>query len=161
MSEKMSIWGIGGKLAVFTGIFAIIIFITNYFYNSLFFIEIIPSIILNIAGIIFLLIGIPFQIISAKTISKVYAEGGLYTKGVYSVCRNPLYAGYIFFLIPGITFFMQSWLLFSIPVAMYFIFNNIIIEEEIFLEKEFGEDYLNYTKKVNRVFPKLWKLFNL
>ncbi len=109
------------------------------------------------AGIFFLAIGIPFFLISAKTISKVYGQANIYTSGVYSVCRHPLYSSFIFFIVPGIVLLFESWILLTIPFIMYLTFRILIIEEEKYLKSEFGVQYLNYKKEVNLVCPKLWK----
>jgi len=44
-----------------------------------------------------------------------------------------------------------------IPIFMYIIFKILIIEEEQYIEK-IGEEYLEYKKRVNAVFPKIWEL---
>jgi len=40
---------------------------------------------------------------------------------------------------------------------MYIVFRMLIKKEEDYLEQEFGQQYLEYKKKVKAVFPKLWK----
>jgi len=39
-----------------------------------------------------------------------------------------------------------------------FRFNKLIVNEENYLEKLFGQEYLEYKKNVGAIFPKLWKL---
>jgi len=40
---------------------------------------------------------------------------------------------------------------------MYITFRMLIKKEENYLEQEFGQQYLEYKKRVNAVFPKPWK----
>jgi hypothetical protein len=54
--------------------------------------------------------------------------------------------------------FFRSWLLLTVPVAMYVIFRLLIGEEEAYLREAFGEAYVAYGKGVNLAFPRLWKL---
>jgi len=63
-------------------------------------IESIPYGFFLVIGLILLAIGIPSLIISAKTIIKGFKEGKLVTQGVYSICRHPLYATFILFIVP-------------------------------------------------------------
>jgi hydroxyacylglutathione hydrolase len=54
--------------------------------------------------------------------------------------------------------FFRSWLLLTVPVAMYVIFRLLIGEEEDYLRQKFGLAYLEYEREVTAVFPRLWKL---
>jgi protein-S-isoprenylcysteine O-methyltransferase Ste14 len=73
----------------------------------------------------------------------------LQTKGVYSISRHPFYLGFIFILfssclfiphIVNIAAFSGAWLIHHI----------IMKKEEQFLISQYGEEYIQYAKKVNR-----------
>ena len=73
----------------------------------------------------------------------------LQTKGIYSFSRHPFYLGFIFILFSSclisphylnILAFLGAWL----------IHHFIMIKEEEFLRKQYGEEYIQYSKKVKR-----------
>ncbi len=158
-NNKMSIMGIDPIFISTSITYGIIAFIINIYTKPFFFIKGLPLGIAIGIGIVFLIIGIPFYILSAKTIYKIHIEGILCTTGVFAACRHPLYASWIFFLMPGIIIFFRSWLLFTIPLFMYIILVIFIDKEENYLLAIYGDKYRNYKKSTNLSFPKLWKIF--
>ncbi|MCK5202512.1 MAG: hypothetical protein KAR15_01520 [Desulfobacterales bacterium] len=77
----------------------------------------------------------------------------LNTSGLYSLVRNPLYVGN-FFIYNGILIAYSS--IFALVLLnVFFVFNYyfIIYSEEVFLKKEFGNEYENYVKSVPSVVP--------
>jgi len=155
----MTIWGIGPKFALFSIVYFFCTLCVHFIFYPVFVIESVPYIVLAILGVILSGIGIPIWIVSAKTIMKGFSEGILVTKGIYSICRHPLYGHGIFFTFPGILIFFKSYILLTLPVFMYLLFRILIPMEEKYLEKKFGNAYLDYANSVNMVFPKFWKLF--
>jgi protein-S-isoprenylcysteine O-methyltransferase Ste14 len=72
------------------------------------------------------------------------------TSGLYAYSRNPIYLGW-FLLIAGIGFRNASVLVLVIAVTMVLLLNwAVVVEEEAYLEKRFGEEYLRYRKNVRR-----------
>ncbi len=80
----------------------------------------------------------------------------LATGGPYAFLRNPIYLGN-FLISLSILIFYNPPLFFFLLFFFFFFFQYyfIILEEEKFLEKEFGEEYINYKKNTFRFFPKL------
>lgn len=153
MSEKMTIWGVGPKLAVLSFAYSIIPILLTSRYPELFIVSFIPTWVFKAAGIILLAAGIPLWAISVLTIIKGFKEGVPCTQGVYSIVRHPLYSAFIVFIVPGILMFFRSWILITIPFAAYVIFKRLIRKEEDWLEEQFGEDYLRYKSKVHAILP--------
>lgn len=85
---------------------------------------------------------------------KVYAEE-LVTEGMFSHCRNPLYAGNILMLV-GVGILRNSliYVCAVIPVFL-FIYQAIVLAEESFLSGYLGDAHAVYCKKVNRWVPSL------
>lgn len=79
----------------------------------------------------------------------------LNTKGIYSVCRHPLYLGN-FFMWLGIILYVGNWW-FSIICCLLFwlYYERIMFAEEFFLRKKFGQAYLNWSEKVPAFWPRL------
>jgi protein-S-isoprenylcysteine O-methyltransferase Ste14 len=74
----------------------------------------------------------------------------LVIKGLYRFSRNPMYVGVIGMLI-GESIFFQGYLLWIYTLLVFILFNGFIFFiEEPRLKKDFGEDYLNYCRKVRR-----------
>ena len=73
----------------------------------------------------------------------------LRTSGIYGISRNPMYASFIF-LNTAAFLFLPSLLLLGIMIYGMIVHHYIILGEEKFLEKEFGESYLKYKARVPR-----------
>jgi protein-S-isoprenylcysteine O-methyltransferase Ste14 len=77
--------------------------------------------------------------------------GGLNTAGLYRFSRNPMYVGYFFYFL-GLALLTQSPILLAILVLFQISTHWIILAEEQWCIREFGEDYISYMKKVRRYF---------
>ena len=75
----------------------------------------------------------------------------LRTGGIYKISRNPMYASFIF-LNTATFLFLPSILLLVVMVYGMVVHHFIILGEEKFLEKEFGDEYLRYKSIVPRYF---------
>ena len=75
--------------------------------------------------------------------------------GPFARVRNPLYVGNIltYFGIGIMSNALFPWLLLAALVWFGFQYYQIVVAEEEFLEKEFGEKYLEYKKHVPRFVP--------
>ena len=74
----------------------------------------------------------------------------LLTEGMYRYSRSPMYLGLLLLIIAA-TIWFETW--FGIIISLFFILlMNIlqIIPEEEALLQIFGEEYLEYKKKVRR-----------
>jgi protein-S-isoprenylcysteine O-methyltransferase Ste14 len=153
MAERMTIWGIGPKLAVFSFAYSIIPLLLTSLAPGFFIVSFIPTHAFRVAGVILLAVGIPFWAASAIAIKRGFEAGVLCTKVVFSLVRNPLYSSIILFIVPGMLMFFRSWVLFTIPLAAYFIFSRLIRDEEEWLAKQFGPEYLEYKARVRSILP--------
>ncbi len=70
--------------------------------------------------------------------------------GIYAYSRNPIYALFCFIPI-GIGMFLNSaWVLISFIPGAILVYLIAIRKEEAYLEQKFGEEYLQYKRKVRR-----------
>ena len=93
---------------------------------------------------------------SAKRKSKLFemvAENKLITTGVYSVVRNPVYSA-VLLACTGAVCIANNLILFVIPVICW-IYMTIFLKltEEKWLTDLYGQEYIEYCKKVNRCIP--------
>ena len=153
MIKEMTKWGIGPKFLIYSVVYGVLIIAATFYFYPLFQISFISYRILASVGAILILIGIPFYIISLVSVMRAFKAGHLVTDRVYGMCRHPIYASWVIFFVPGIVLLINTWIGFSVPLVMYFILRSLVKEEDQYLEKTFGEEYLGYRKKVPAVLP--------
>ena len=74
----------------------------------------------------------------------------LVTNGIYKISRNPAFLGFDLVYI-GILLMFFNWILFAVSIFATIMFHlQIVNVEEDFLGIAFGNEYLEYKKKVNR-----------
>jgi protein-S-isoprenylcysteine O-methyltransferase Ste14 len=87
------------------------------------------------------------------TISMVdYARpktNGINKNGLYRISRNPMYISY-FICLFGCVLISNSWTLFTLLVIFQISSHWIILSEERWCIKSFGEEYMSYMNKVRR-----------
>lgn len=78
----------------------------------------------------------------------------LNTKGIYSIVRHPLYLGN-YLMWAGLLVFTMNIYLFVIVSLLYWIYyERIMFAEERFLERQFGDEYIQWSLKVPAFIPK-------
>ena len=153
MQEKMSRWGTGPIFAALSMGYGIATMAISFYFYPVFQIGLAPHWFLTILGVTLIVIGLPFFIISVKTVMRAYNADELVTDGIYKCCRHPLYASWVVFFVPGIVLIVNSWLGLTTPIFMYFILCRLVKKEEIYLESVFGSEYIHYKRKVPCILP--------
>jgi protein-S-isoprenylcysteine O-methyltransferase Ste14 len=116
-----------------------------------------------VAALVGFMVAMSGQVVRAVTIGLVYIiRGGrnrqvyadsLVTEGVFNHCRNPLYLGN-FLMIAGVAIAANSVLFLAIGLPFFlFAYFCIIAAEENYLGGKFGQEYVEYCKRVNRFIP--------
>ncbi|MFP4363093.1 MAG: methyltransferase family protein [Spirochaetia bacterium] len=77
----------------------------------------------------------------------------LATRGTYGMCRHPLYAWWIFLVLPSLAFIMNNWLFLVLMPIFFFAVKKALPLEEGHLRREFGEEYHEYSKAVRALVP--------
>jgi protein-S-isoprenylcysteine O-methyltransferase Ste14 len=81
----------------------------------------------------------------------------LNSTGIYSIVRHPLYLGNYFMWI-GIVVFVANFSFFVIASLLFWLYyERIMFAEERFLEKKFGQDYLDWSLKAPAFIPAFGK----
>lgn len=155
--NHLPVFGIGPYLVLIMGIITITSSILS-FYN------LIPIYNINELNMVFLILGILFIIlaiifwISAVVISKIdrnVENNNLVTTGIYAHVRHPIYAAF-FYIAIGLILISQNIVLFILPLIFWaFLTVAMIKTEEKWLIDKYGDEYISYSKKVNRFIPKV------
>lgn len=144
----MKITGAAPKIAIPTFIYMLAaIFIDNQlkpFFNIT---ENHYSTLVIIAALL-ILTGVILVITAARKLLKSFKAGVLMTDGLYKIVRNPMYASYTLFIIPGLCLLFNSWLVLTTVIINFILLQIFIKEEYRYLEEKFGEEYKTYLQKV-------------
>jgi protein-S-isoprenylcysteine O-methyltransferase Ste14 len=91
----------------------------------------------------------------SKWVLTLHGPAYFITSGPYSIVRQPQYVGGIIFIIGWFLIWGGLCSIYILPVLIIFILFWALIEEKYILEKEFGNEYKEYKKKVGMFFPKI------
>jgi protein-S-isoprenylcysteine O-methyltransferase Ste14 len=148
----MDIVGQGGKIILFTLPPLVAAILVNLylpqiaalpaglsFIRPVGYLFLIPGLILWGAAVIQLLVG--------------FSKGKLVTTGAYGVVRNPIYSSATFFILPAVTLLTLTWVYLIVSIFLYIGVVIFIRVEEKQLTKAFGNEYVIYLKRVDRLIP--------
>lgn len=99
-------------------------------------------------GIIIYSLGIILYVVSMINYSKPKING-INLNGLYRVSRNPMYIAYFIYFL-GCVFLTQSWILLVLLICFQISAHWIILSEERWCIKKFGEEYIKYMNRVRR-----------
>ncbi len=110
-----------------------------------------------ISGVTFLVLGITITLPALvrfwktrNTLVTIKPANSLQTTGIYAISRNPMYLG-LLILYVAIAFFKGSlWTFIFIPLVILGITYLVIRKEEKYLNRAFGDNYVEYRNKVRR-----------
>ena len=105
---------------------------------------------LILIGVAFMAAGIRSFLQAATPVPTNEPTRALVTTGVHGWTRNPIYLG-MFLIYGGIGVAVHStWVLvFTLPLAILIRY-GVVAREEVYLERRFGDAYLDYKRRVRR-----------
>ncbi len=89
---------------------------------------------------------------SGRNTNEQVAES-LNRTGIYSTSRHPLYLGNYFMWIGIVIFTFNLYFVIIVSLAFWLYYERIMFAEERFLERKFGNEYLEWSKTVPAFFP--------
>ncbi len=111
---------------------------------------------IRIIGICFGIIGVIIFGLAVFTMEDSWRAGipendktTIVTQGIYSLSRNPAFLGFDLVYI-GILCAFFNWILFFFTILSILMLHLQILQEERFLPTVFGDDYIEYSRKVCR-----------
>ena len=80
----------------------------------------------------------------------VEAPAKLLTDGPYSLSRNPMYVGWTLIYVGAALAANSVWMLALLPVVIVYTHVVDVRKEERFLTEKFGDEFLEYQRRVRR-----------
>lgn len=148
MKSEMKIVGVAPHIAIPTFLYLIITVIINLLTGKMFAITDNKYSVLAVIGIVMIIVGVLMVISCGRRLLSSFDSGLLMTDGLYRVFRNPMYAAYLLFVIPGICLLFNSWLVLTTVIVNYILFSVFIKQEHRYLEEKFGGEYDRYLESV-------------
>lgn len=108
-------------------------------------------------GFIFMALGLTLAVFSMRAFHRagtVVVPGqpatALVITGPYHVTRNPIYVGFVLVYF-GLSLVLTSiWVLVLLIPALMILQRGVVVPEEAYLERKFGDAYRRYTARVPR-----------
>ncbi len=101
-------------------------------------------------GVIILVAGWVAFVRARTNIQPRKPSSNLIQSGLYRFSRNPIYVAGLFLQL-GIALLMNNlWIVLLVPVSKFVFDRYVIAREEAYLERAFGEVYLDYKRSVRR-----------
>jgi len=146
-----------GQIPVILFVLAIpVIYLTDYSQLSDIQLKILTyiSIFLSIVGFYIraVSIGTTPKGTSGRNTKSQVAES-LNSTGIYSMVRHPLYLGNYLMWIGIVCFTFNFYFVIVVSLAFWLYYERIMFAEERFLERKFGDDYLEWSKSVPAFIP--------
>ena len=152
----MSKWGIGPRITVAMLLAALLAGIATWLWPSVSTVRVLPQYVAIPCGLILLAVGLPLWRFGVPAVMRAYQSDRLVITGVFGMVRNPIYAAWIVFNVPGIALVYRSWLLLLPSLVGYLLFKKYIRHEEAYLEDRFGDAYRTYKAAVPALLPRFW-----
>jgi protein-S-isoprenylcysteine O-methyltransferase Ste14 len=148
MNNKMKIAGVAPLIAIPTFIYLILTVLIGKSADAKFTITAHHYSFLAAIGILLIIVGILMVASCGRKLLNSFNSGLLMTDGLYRIFRNPMYAAYLLFVIPGICLLFNSWLVLTTVVINYILFSIFIKREHRYLKEKFGSEYDEYLERV-------------
>jgi len=103
---------------------------------------------ITISGIFLLILSLVLYNVSIIQFARPNSSG-LNRTGLYSISRNPMYVAFFLYFL-ACCILTGSWLLLIILMIFQVSEHLLIISEERWCKKQFGETYIDYLRKVRR-----------
>ncbi len=148
MKRKMSVMGVGGKIAAVMVVYLVVAIALDIIYAPVFRIADTHYAVTMAVGITLAAVGFALNLAAALPMMKAHKEGRLAKAGLYRLFLSPMYVFQIFVTLPGIFLIINSWLAMGAVIPAYIAYRIFVREEYRYLEERFGTEYSDYRKTV-------------
>ena len=153
MEKRLSRWGVGPKMILSAVAYGVLAGAATYAWPDACLLRWPRYAVFATVGGVLLALGVPMWLTGAISVMRAYNRDQLVTSGVFGLVRHPIYSSAIVLNLPGIALLTRSWPLFPMPLVAYAVFKLLIHREDEYLERRFGQAYLDYRARVNEVIP--------
>lgn len=153
MRTTMTLGGIGPRLALLCAPYIVLALVVRHRDPALWDLGVLDAPWARALGLVWLAAGLLFWLCSAVVFLRHFKSGRLITRGPFALCRNPIYASIIVFIVPALALLLHSGLVLSISAVLYLGFKISIHGETRALARRFGEEYAQYARSVNELLP--------
>lgn len=98
--------------------------------------------------------GLVFWASAAAGLLRAYKADRLCTTGAYGLCRHPIFAWWVFFVLPPVALVLDSWLFLVAAALVAWAVRPAMADEEAFLIGRYGDAYRDYALRVPRLVPR-------
>lgn len=105
------------------------------------------------AGLWWAALGLAFYADVVVRLLRALAGRRLAAGGTYAACRHPLFAWWIFFVLPSAALLLDNWLFLACMPLLFLAAARAAKEEEAALEAELGDEYRRYRERVRFLVP--------
>jgi protein-S-isoprenylcysteine O-methyltransferase Ste14 len=104
-------------------------------------------------GIVLAAVGLVFWASAARGLVRAYAADRLAKRGAYGLCRHPIFAWWIFFILPPAALITNSWLFLVAALAAALLAIPSMRREDSALAARYGEEHAEYARRVRALVP--------
>lgn len=150
----MNRWGMGTMLYRATILYALLAILYDTILIASFCDRLVPERTALAAGGTLLLLGAVVYALGTFSVYKAVDAAQLSTRGIYALVRHPLYAAWIWCIVPGVALLQGTALTLCAPMVAAVFYHLFIPHEEAHLERLFGEEYRRYRASVGGIVPR-------
>lgn len=131
--------------------------ILGFLLGWIFPLRFLPNILGHIVGVIMVVIALSIGGSALMAMRKAHTSPNtnrpaatLVDSGVFRYCRNPIYLSMFLLYLAIAAFVNVVWLLLFFPIMFSLVDKMVVVREENYLERRFGDDYRRYRARVRR-----------
>lgn len=134
-----------------------VLFVITYLLEDVFSLPMITGndMVRYVVFMLFSIVSIFIFVWSLKSLPPKQREKKLVRTGAFKYFRHPLYAAFVSFFNFGFAVLMNNWIYMIWALMMVPVWHLNIRREELLMEKEFGQEYIEYCSKTGRFFIKI------
>ncbi|EHJ48131.1 Isoprenylcysteine carboxyl methyltransferase [Solidesulfovibrio carbinoliphilus subsp. oakridgensis] len=151
----MNRWGMGTTLYRATILYGLLAVLYDTVLLAAWCDRLVPWRLALAGGGTLLFLGLVVYALGTFSVYKAVDAGQLATRGIYAVVRHPLYAAWVWLIVPGLALLQGTPLTLAAPVVAAVFYRLCIPHEEAVLSAAHGEAYEAYRRRVGGIVPRL------
>lgn len=153
--EAMNRWGMGTLLYRATILYALLAILYDTILIAAFCDRLVPEQWGYPAGLALCAVGVVVYALGTFSIYQAIDGRRLATRGIYAIVRHPLYAAWVWCIVPGVALMHGTLLTLATPLVAALFYRLCIPHEEAYLLRQFGQAYARYRRRVGGIVPRL------